>query len=437
MRVEDLHPDLRHEYTEEKGWGVQKIPAEGYENIPFVIPRSLPRSMEEMKTLPQAELREALSRAFSAINSQKDLSEMDGIDQLISRLIHRQEALSSSRIEGTFSTIDELFSAESDLRDKVPDLQKPDALSILGYAKVMDLIFDRIKVQKEKGITVSLFQEIHKSIVSSDPSYYAVPGEFRKMGEPGGIVQIGGIRRKEESIYNPAPPIHVGWLMDAFVGWLSDEDIREEGDAGLGIPLPIRMTLAHGHFEAIHPFPDGNGRVGRLIWPIQMIMSGIAPIHISGFIEAEKEGYYEGLKAYQQKLNLLPLLKYLSDALASSKLEEEKTRKALKELPAIWQARVRPRKGSSAEKLMPLLLSLPVISAEEASRELGVTLAAAISGLERLNEEGVIEEITGRQRRKKWSAHEVLTILKRPYGLSPQDALKLSKASKKSSYEQK
>ncbi len=430
MRRDDLHCDLKAQFSIEKGYGVEKIDDGGkdksLQNIYFVIPKPLPKDKDGIRDLPKAPLAKALKKAFSVLNEQKSLEEMDGIDRLISSLINRQEALSSSRIEGTFATIDELFSTESDLQGgEAKTTEKSDALSILGYAKVMDIIFERIVLHKEKGVTLALFQEIHKSIVAKDPTYLYTPGQLRSPGRPGSIVQIGGLGRREESTYNPAPPAHVTWLMDNFVGWLSYAGIREEGDAGIGIPLPLRMAMAHAHFEAIHPFTDGNGRVGRIIWPIQMLLSDLVPIHISGFIEAEKSGYYDGLKAYQQKLDLIPLVDYIADALVSSKQEAEKTRKALKLLPDTWSARVKTRKGSSAEQILALLLRLPVLGAEEAAGLLGVSLQAALTALDRLKEEGVLKEISGRKRRKKWAAHEVLTILKRPYGLSPEEALEL------------
>jgi Fic family protein len=156
---------------------------------------------------------------------------------------------------------------------------------------------------------------------------------------------------------------------------------------------------------------------------MQMLMSGIAPIYISGFIEAEKSGYMDGLKAYQQKLNIMPLLEFIADALVSSKREEEASRTALKLLPESWAQRSKVRKGSSAERILSELLAHPVMSAEQASQILQVSLQAALTGLQRLEEDGILKVLTKTQRRKKWAAHEVLTILKRPFGQSPTEAI--------------
>lgn len=427
MHREGLHPLLAADYTPERGYGVEKIDHEGFENIYFVIPKPLPMSKEDISDIPHASLVKSLRKAFSALNAQKSLDQMDSVDQLISTLISRQEALSSSRIEGTFSTIDEIFSTESDelLKTEVEN-KKTDALSILAYAKAMEIIMKKISLEKEKGVTLRLFEEIHRSIVSKDPSYKYIPGKLRAESEPGSVVQIGGVRRREDSVYNPAPPKRVHQLMKEFISWLSNEAIREEGDGGLGIPLPLRMALAHAHFEAIHPFSDGNGRVGRFIWAIQMILSGLTPIYISGFIEASKDGYYAGLKAYQQKLDILPLLDYISDGLVASKNEEDKTREALKILFEEWKTRGKFRQNSAAERLLPKLLGMPILGAEEVTKILSVTLATAIGGLEKLAETGILKETTGRQRRKKWAAHEVLTILKRPFGMLPSEALEIA-----------
>ena len=419
MKRDDLHPDLAKDYSPERGYGTEKIDHPDFQNIFFVVPKPLPTTREHSQ-ITQA-MTHSLSKAYQALNSTKSLEQMDGIDRLISRLVMKQEALSSSRIEGTFSTIDEVFSAQTEEKEA-----KPDTLSVLGYAKALSQILETVRSKREAGVTLELFQDIHKMIVSPDTSYAYIPGQFRSLGLPHSVVQIGGLRRKEESTYNPAPPAHVGWLMNSLVSWLSDSGIREEGDAGIGLPLPLRMALAHAHFEAIHPFPDGNGRVGRLIWPVQMILSDLAPIHLSSFIEAERQGYYDGLKAYQQKLDICPLLDYLGDALKASKHEEEQTKIALKKLLESWQERLSARRGSSAEKILPLLLEWPILGIEEVQQSIAVSLQTASSALQKLESEKIIIEKTGRLRRRKWSADEVLTILKRPFGMSPDDALHLA-----------
>ena len=85
--------------------------------------------------------------------------------------------------------------------------------------------------------------------------------------------------------------------------------IAELGDAGHGLTLPVRMAIGYSHFEAVHPFTDGNGRTGRALWPLQMVCAGNMPLYISGYVEVKKSEYNKALEQAQKKLNYIPLIK--------------------------------------------------------------------------------------------------------------------------------
>jgi Fic family protein len=424
LKRDELHSQLNIEYDPKLGYGIEKIDHPDYKNIWFVVPRPLPCTQDYLKTLPRKELTSLLSKARRVLNESQSFSEMDEIDRLVALLITRQEAVASSRIEGTYSTIDEVFSnPDTDEEQEYT----PDTMSVIGYARSMEELIIKISKEKFAGITNQLFQNIHRAIIALESRYDGIPGEYRMPGRPGAIVQIGGLRRKEESTYNPAPPRHVQALMNRFIAWLSDPIIQEDDDAGMGIPLPLRMAIGHAHFESIHPFMDGNGRVGRMIWPMQMILAGHAPIHLSGFIEANKDGYYDGLKAFQKGLNPLPLLDYIGDALVGSHAEAQRTKEAIKNLPTDWKTRITARRNSAAERLLPHLIASPVMGVQEVMTLLKVTLPAAVAALKQLEKDGIVTEKSGRQRKQKYAAEEVLTVVGRSYGLSPVDALALWK----------
>ncbi len=424
MKRDELHKRLNIEYDPKVGYGIEKIDNPNYQNIWFVIPPPLPHSQDYLKALPRKELTHLLSKARRVLNESQSFSEMDDTDRLVALLITRQEAVASSRIEGTYSTIDEVF-ANPELDDEQE--YTSDTLSVIGYARAMEELIIKISKEKFSGINNELFKKIHRAIIALESRYDGIPGEYRTPGKPGSIVLIGGLRRKEESTYNPAPPRHVESLMNNFIAWLSDPVIQEDDDAGMGIPLPLRMTIGHAHFEAIHPFMDGNGRVGRMIWPMQMILAGLAPIHLSGFIEANKDGYYDGLKAFQKRLNPLPLLDYIGDALVGSHAEALKTKDAIKKLPNEWKAKITARRHSTAESLLPHLIATPVIGVQEVIAKLKVSLPTAVAALKQLEKDGIVTEKSGRQRKQKYAAEEVLAIIGRSYGVSPQDALDLLK----------
>jgi Fic family protein len=424
VKKEDLHPDLQQPYTQTRGYGLQKINDPAYQNIFFVIPKPPPKSMAELtKGLPRTELLSALSKANKVLNDLKPLGEMDEIDRLVAGLILRQEALSSSKIEGTFSTIDEVFAP-------TPGASY-DAMSVASYAKVMEEIL-ATAARKEKILSIGLLKKMHKAIIAGDDSYNGIPGQFRgaRLPDarlPGDIVLIGGLRRKEQSIYNPAPPEHVGWLMERFMDWLTDDLIQPYSGSWDALQLPAAMAVGHAHFEAIHPFSDGNGRVGRMLWPIQMIMSEKAPIMLSSFIDAYKEEYYEGLKAYQQKLTVLPFLDYLGDAIQYSKREHDKTKTAIAALPGAWRKKLKAREGSSAVRLLTFLLSSPVMTTGDAAKALAVSIPAAWNALSDLEKAGIVLPKDSVGKGKKFYATDVLAILSRPFGVDPEEYLILQK----------
>jgi Fic family protein len=418
MRREDLHPDLQTEYDEIRGYGVEKLADPAFHNMWFVVPKPLPRSMSELfRGIPTKEIHRVIGRSNRVLNNLKPISEMTRLDKLVARLIIRQEAVASSRMEGTHATIDEVFGA-----DTTSNEVRGDVRSVVGYAKAMEELILNIRENQYDALSISLFQKLHQAIVEGDDSFVGTPGALRQPGSIKEIVYIGGLGRRENSTYNPAPARHVERLMADLITWLKDEELQNM-ILGEGLPLPVRMALGHAFFEAIHPFPDGNGRVGRMIWPIQMMLEGKAPLHLSGYIEANKDGYFEGLKAWQQKLQIMPLLEYLGEAMEESLREATDTLKAIESLPDRWQSKLSSKKGSAAHRLLPLLMEHPVVSADDVIRLLNVSLPAATGALKQLEQVGILKETTGRQRKQKFATLDVLSILSRPFGTDPMTVL--------------
>ncbi len=187
--------------------------------------------------------------------------------------------------------------------------------------------------------------------------------------------------------------------------------------------LPVRLAVAHAHFEAVHPFPDGSGRVGRSLWPLQMAASGVMPVYLSGYIEKEKDLYAKSLQSAQKKLRYAPLIELLSDAIVASKNEMARTKSLLQALPAEWEKRAAPRKNSAAARALPLLVKLPIISANQLTAELSCSFTAASNALSQLTAAGVVRERTSFQRNRIFAAEEVIHLLSREFGADPKAAL--------------
>lgn len=419
MNREELCHLLRQAYSAKAGCGVAKANHDDYKNIWFVVPPSPPRSYDpnknELKTLVSA-----LTRAHYVLSRLKPFDEMDHLDKTLSYLFVRREALTSSRMEGTWSTIDEVLTPPSEHEDQG---RKSNNASIRGYAEALEQTFRIVQKKKYKAFTVALIESLHKTIVSKDPSFQGVPGQIRRENQPRGIVQIGGLGRKEDSIYNPTPPQHVERCLNDFVTWLQDDLLVELGDAGQGMHMPVRMAIGHAHFEAIHPFSDGNGRVGRMLWPLQMILSNYAPLYLSGYVEKEKRAYYAALEQAQKQLNYLPMIEFICNAFYASYFDTEKSKNAIIALPEMWQKRLKSRRGSTAQRALSFLVRSPICTVKELAEHLDTTFQSASVAVTSLVEARILAERTGYKKNRVFAAEEVIAVLAREFGGDPEASL--------------
>jgi Fic family protein len=179
------------------------------------------------------------------------------------------------------------------------------------------------------------------------------------------------------------------------------------------------MAIAHAHFEAVHPFRDGNGRVGRLLLPMMMAAEGRTPLYLSAYIEANKTDYYAALKAAQQREDWAAMVGFLADAVVGSTTELMATRTALSRLEALWRDRRRFRAGSSALGALGILPQYPVVTIGRLAELLKVSFPAASKAISQLCDIGVLQERTGYSRNQIFSAPEALSIMNRPFGAQP------------------
>jgi Fic family protein len=405
MNINDLHPRLKKTYEKNSECGVIKSKDSKNPNIYFVIPPIPPSKVDDGFSIKK------MSEAMSVLHKLPAFSEMDELDKLINYLFVRREAVQSSRLEGTWSTIDEVLSPES--KDNI---LSDATMSVRGYAHTLERLFEETYKKKEKIINLKSILNIHKEMMSKDPSYLGTPGKIRMPGHPGSVVFIGGAGRPEDSIYNPVPPEYVKDSLDKLLGWFSNTDLTEKGDAGIGMVLPMRMGVGHSHFEAIHPFSDGNGRVGRALWPLQMIASDFLPLYLSGYVEKEKYAYSDALQAAQKKLDYSKIIDFISNAIISCSVEMQATKDKLISLPLLWQERGHFRKNSSAYNALNVIVKMPIFTMENLRSELGCSSQAAALAIKLLVDGNIIKERTGNKRNRLFAAEEVIILLSRDHG---------------------
>ncbi len=323
---------------------------------------------------------------------------------LLSRVLTRREAVSSSGIEGTHSTLDELLVVEETEDGDATEA----AVQVRDYARALDQLIPCAQTEGTAIFTLDLVRHLHRAVMKGDAVYKDEPGALRQV-----VVWIGGTGI-EYSTFNPPPPDEVPACLDRQLEYL-----RNEGMQAMTQGLLTRMAIGHAHFEAIHPFRDGNGRVGRLLLPLTMAAEGHVPLYLSPYIEAHKTAYVNALKAAQQRLEWHAMVGFLADAVVATVDELMVTRRALADLRRIWLRRRPFRGGSAALRALDLLPHYPVITVKRLAEGLGVTFRAADTAVHLLRDAGILTERTGYRRNRLFAATEALSVINRPFGVEP------------------
>jgi Fic family protein len=373
---------------------------EPYSNHYGVVP--LPPS-EEPVNLGSAEV--AHRAALEAIGRANALARSFPEHFLLSRILVRQEALTSSAIEGTHSTLDQLLAAE-EATDVFEEKQISSAdRQVKSYALALEKALSDVQRNRYDAFSIGLIRDLQREVVKDDPKYRFTPGEIRSH-----VVHIGGGFHISKSDYNPAPPDTISHCLVEHIDYL-----RCEGLQAVNQSIIVRMALAHAHFEAIHPFPDGNGRVGRLLFPLMLAADGHTPLYLAPYIARNKPIYVDGLKAAQQRLDYTPLIEVLSNAILATVDLSETAHTELIRLSADWKSRSPWRKNSAARRALEIIPGFPVITANRLASMLRVSPPSVSTALRQLVDANILTEKTGFKRNRIFAAHEVLAI----YNKSP------------------
>ncbi|SFV16052.1 Fic family protein [Methylobacterium sp. 174MFSha1.1] len=381
-----------------------RLPAP-YDNHYGVVPAPPPEDVSCPGILDR------LVAASAALAQVRTIAQEMADPYLISRVLTRREAVSSSAIEGTHSTLDELLA--------VDDAGEPDAMQrgevrqVRDYALSLDRLLPQAREHGPAIFDLDLIRRLHAEVMRSDPDFADVPGEWRRS-----VVWIGGTGNIAYSTWNPPPPDRIAGCLAETVDYLRNEG-RKDILQAMTQNLVVRMAVAHAHFEAVHPFRDGNGRVGRLLLPLMMAAEGEVPLYLSPYIDAHKEAYYAALKGAQQRLDWAAMIGFVSDAVAASVDELMVTRQALAGLRNDWAARRRFRHGSASLRTLDLLPHYPVLTVRRLASLLAVTVPQAGQAVDQLVAAGILSERTGYARNRIFAAGEVLAIVNRPFGAAP------------------
>lgn len=307
----------------------------------------------------------------------------------------RREAVLSSRIEGTVTGLSDLFYFEAG--GEIGEAQS-DAIEVSNYVKALDYGLARLK---ELPVSLRLIRELHERLMTGVRGEDKTPGEFRLkqnwIGPPGCSLQ--------DATYVPPPITHLQQVL---------ADLEKYYHTDSRLPVLIRLALTHYQFEAIHPFLDGNGRVGRLLITLLLCSHGLLPhplLYLSAFFERYRQDYYRGLLAISQQGAWLDWIHFFLRGVEEQAQDAAARARQLQDLWQQYRARLQAARTSALTlRLVDNLMEVPVITYRRAEQLLEVTPRAAIQNVGKLVDAGILKEVSGRQRGQVFVASEIITL---------------------------
>ncbi len=309
----------------------------------------------------------------------------------LSSFLVRSESVASSRIEHITAELDDVA------RASVAEQASRAAVSTVAASTAMTALIQRQLPGQPVGETSIL--AAHHALLDGDPLEGRYAGRYRDVQN-----WIGGSDfSPRDAVHVPPPPTEVAGLMSDLVDFMNRDDLS---------PL-AQAALAHGQFEAIHPFTDGNGRIGRGLIAVVLRRRGVTRrvvVPMAATMLGDVDAYFEALGAYRRG-DADVLVAYLSDAAATATSEAAVSAQRLGEMPQAWRDLAKPRAGSSAARLIEGLVATPILNAQIAREITGSAAPRTYEALERLMSAGVLREVTGGARNRVWVASDVMTEL--------------------------
>lgn len=374
------------------------VPAEGYPGALALVPPPPPRRLEP------AGLGDTLYRAGKALDLLKELSCRLPNPDLITRTADRREAVRSSQIEGTRASMNDLLAYEATGSDEgLP----ADVQVTHNYVVALDHGLREVRAHGATVLDCGLIRELHARLMDA-VDYPGEPGRFRDSQN-----WIGG-HTIYQARFVPPPPDRVAASM-AELGLLLCDTATEQDQAVLSIVA--RMAIAHAQFETIHPFVDGNGRVGRILLPLMLAAEGYPPVYLAGYLKDNQRDYYDALLGVQLREKWSEWVRFFAVGVEAAAHESMTTALALEGILKAWTGRVAGiglRADSVLYRFPELLIGMPVLTAHRAKDALGISFPAASAALARLETMGILTQPVRQQRNRTFVATEVIEVLNRP-----------------------
>lgn len=376
------------DYKNQESGRVIYIPSGYWAFIPTPLPPRLEWPLELVSILADAERN--LSRLAA-------LTDVFPYPKLLIQPFMHTEAVLSSRIEGTRASLEDLYhfeTAQLSFFEKTDDVRE-----VHNYVSAMDYGLERVKTLP---VSLRLIRELHEILMKDVRGGTLTPGEFRRSQNwigPAGSTLIN-------APYVPPPVDEMHLALDAL-----EKFIHTASD----IPILVRAGMIHYQFEAIHPFLDGNGRVGRLLITLLLCEWGLLPqplLNLSVYIERYRQEYYDHLLAVSQRGEWETWLRFFLRGVSEQARDSVQRMENLRQIREKYQPIVESERNSERmEAVVDFLFSRPIFTARQAAGELKMPFKTIQDYIVKLEKAGFIKEITGFSRNRVYRSEEILKAI--------------------------
>ncbi|MEX5215707.1 MAG: Fic family protein [Nitrospiraceae bacterium] len=379
------------DFTDEKNGQLIKTSKDYWAFLPTPLPPKLTLSWDLVNQLSDAD--RALSELAGTART------LPNPHLLIGPFI-RREAVLSSRIEGTQASLSDLlfFEASGSVDPNVPD-----AREVGNYVKAME--YGRARLKKFP-LSLRFIRELHERLMEGARGDHLTPGEFRRSQNwigPAGCTLM-------DSLYVPPPVEEMEQALAQFETYLH---------APSTLPLLVRLAAIHYQFEAIHPFLDGNGRIGRLLITLLLCKEGILSeplLYLSAYFERQRDEYYQLLLAVSQRGRWAEWMSFFLRGVAEQSRDALVRSGSLRQLWQGYRGEFQSARSSALQlRLIDQLFAYPAITASQAARLLQVTHRSAQLNIEKLIRKGILKEATGKQRNRIFIAPQIIKVIESPH----------------------
>lgn len=360
-----------------------------------------PRLLSEPVELRLEQIQPLLAEAMRYLGELNAYAQLvPDIDYFI-RMHIAKEATTSSKIEGTKTNLEDVINDDAESVADLTTEERDDLEEVQNYIRAINSAVQNLETLP---LANRLICDTHRILLSGVRGYTRAPGEVRRTQN-----WIGGGGDIATAVFVPPSPDSLSALLTDLENYWHEEDVT---------PKLIKSALSHYQFETIHPFLDGNGRLGRLIISLQLIDAKILTkpaLYISDYFERHRTDYYDALERVRVSGDYDQWVRFFLGAIIDTARDAKETLHSIVDLKADYERRVRdsalsPTRQKNALRLITDMYGQPIVSKRQAQEMLGVSFQTSSDLIDELESLGLLKEITGDEKKRRYELYEYFML---------------------------